>query len=154
MNLRETKEAEEVDYEVNHLEVSTERLDGEVIAIHFGSGKYFAFRQSAADLLFLLQNKIARSQWFEGLRGHFSSFPEEENFQREVKAFLDKLLSEGLIVETSSTDNRFPTLPMDWKREHWSTPNFSVNDELVDLLVIDPIHDTSGGGWPEAEPSN
>jgi hypothetical protein len=39
-------------------------------------------------------------------------------------------------------------LPTDYVRKGWEPPSLLVFDDLADLLLIDPIHDTSTSGWP------
>ena len=41
-------------------------------------------------------------------------------------------------------------LPEDYLRGDWVSPLLVSNDELSDLLKIDPIHDVSESGWPES----
>ena len=39
-------------------------------------------------------------------------------------------------------------LPNDYTRDNWESPELRIFDDLTDILLIDPVHDTSLEGWP------
>lgn len=131
--------------------LSLERLDGEVIAIDFSTGKYASFVGPSADLIWLIQAGVPRERWFESLSELFPTMVDEGAFDGEVTVFLEELGSHGLIANGESSVEAFDSLPSDYQRTAWSTPVFAVEDDLADLLVIDPIHDVSGDGWPSKQ---
>jgi len=128
--------------------VSMERLDGETIVINFDTGEYFSFRGSSADVLWLVDSHVAPEAWGAVLGGSFPGLEWGETAQSEVDAFLEELLTAGLIEHTTAQGTTEVTLPDDYVRSEWTAPSVHANSDLVDLLVIDPIHDTSEDGWP------
>ena len=69
--------------------------------------------------------------------------------QNEIVKFLEKCLKEG-IAEISNFDlNGVANLPNDYDHELWTQPTLLVFADLQDLLMVDPIHDSSLEGWPQ-----
>lgn len=131
--------------------VSMERLDGEVIAIDFSTGKYFSFMGTAADLIWLLEQEIPRSEWITIASDSFTSIPDPETFEENVQHLLGQLDQLELIEPAESLSGNGTALPDDYPRADWVRPEILANDDLVDLIVIDPIHDVSDDGWPAAK---
>jgi hypothetical protein len=128
---------------LNSENISQERLDGEVIIISFDSGKYFSAKNSGADVLWLIEKGISRSAWELNLSAEFRNFSSVG-----IDAFLDSLVHEKLIVEGEGLIENRATLPNDYSRGDWEPPVLVAFNDLEDLLLIDPIHDTSTEGWP------
>ena len=131
--------------------LSTERLDGEVIAIDFVTGRYFSFEGPGADVIHLLSNSVPRAQWREIFVESYEMVPDKNKWEREIDSFLQELNKNSLIAPVSSLTTSSTGLPNDVVREVWTSPTFMVNDELVDLLVIDPIHESGDRGWPQGQ---
>jgi len=131
--------------EINSSGISCERLDGEMVIISFETGKYFNANSTAADILFLIENRINQSLWKDILLSHFNDFNIEES---NIHKFLTKLILEKIVQETGESVFENVSLPEDYQREEWKAPTLLVFEDLADLLLIDPIHDTSLDGWP------
>jgi hypothetical protein len=130
---------------LNSTAISCERLDGEMVIISFETGKYFNANGPAADVLFMIENNVDQSLWQEILSNHFKDFQIETS---KIDEFLSKLVLERIVVETSTSNFEALNLPKDYQRLEWGSPTLLVFDDLADLLLIDPIHDTSLDGWP------
>jgi hypothetical protein len=129
---------------------SLERLDGETIVIDFDSGNFYSFRESAADVVWLVAQARPRAEWIVALAPHFSDFPSETEALAQIDEFVESLRSVGLVEECPPGTGEMSELPDDYPRDKWGVPVVNVNDSLSDLLAIDPIHDVSDQGWPEA----
>jgi hypothetical protein len=132
-----------------------ERLDGETIVIDFESGRFYSFRESAADLLWLISLEIEFALFESVLQRYFRVHESTDLFQ-DIGSFIDTLLGLNLI-EKSAVDSEIDStgisdveLPEDYLRRDWVSPLLVSNDELSDLLKIDPIHDVTESGWPES----
>lgn len=139
----------ESDFVLNKPFVVAERLDGEVIAISNQSGKYFSLGNTSADIWFLLQNAIPRKTWLQILASNYENVP--ESAEQEIQSFLSQILEEGLIKPEELSSKDEIDLPKDSARGQWIKPTLIVFDDLQDLLLVDPIHDTSEAGWPFKE---
>ena len=131
--------------ELNSSGISCERLDGEMVIISFETGKYFNSNGAAADILYLIENSVDRSLWGQILGTEFSDFEESSS---GIAEFLGLLLEEKIVLESSEVVVTTIDLPTDYQRGAWQKPALLVFDDLADLLLIDPIHDTSLEGWP------
>jgi hypothetical protein len=132
-----------------------ERLDGETIVIDFESGRFYSFRESAADLLWLISLGID-FELFESVLQRYFRVHESTDLFQDIGSFIDTLLGLNLI-EKSAVDSEIDStgisdveLPEDYLRRDWVSPLLVSNDELSDLLKIDPIHDVTESGWPES----
>ena len=135
----------EIEVEINSSAISFERLDGEVVIISFETGKYFNSNGSAADLLYLIEQGVPQNNWEAILANSFSGF---EMDSHEMQLFLKQLVDEKIVLAGASPSTLTTELPADYARTTWVPPHLRVFDDLADLLLIDPIHDTSVEGWP------
>ena len=127
--------------------LAMERLDGEVIIVDFDSGHYYSFQGTAADVLWLVDHGISTDMWPELLRVGYPSL-DWSSAESGVIRFLDRLIELRLVIPLDAGSMTHLELPDDADRVTWVDPEMMVNDELADLLVIDPIHDVSDDGWP------
>jgi hypothetical protein len=134
-----------LNFKINSGGVSFERLDGEVVVISFETGKYFNSNNSAADIFYLIENGVPQNSWSKILSLNFTVFDEQNS---GISNFLDVALEEKLILVTDQVEIKQIELPTDYVRKGWEPPSLLVFDDLADLLLIDPIHDTSTIGWP------
>jgi len=130
--------------------ISMERLDGETIAINFDSGEYFSFQGSSADLLWIIQSGAAHEHWTGVLEAAFPNLKIDQEIQAAIDSFLDELAIAGLIIASDTSGGAALALPDDYIRLAWTNPTVHANDDLADLLIIDPIHDSSEDGWPQS----
>ena len=140
-----------MDYRLLTENLSMERLDGEVIAIDFTTGRYYSFEGPAADVIHLLENSVPRAQWRQALVDQYEMVPEADDLGEELNNFLEKLVENELVSPVISLQECAVVFPNDGTGGVWSSPTFMVNDELVDLLVIDPIHESGDRGWPQEQ---
>jgi len=136
------------EYRLKTASLSMERLDGEAIAIDFATGKYFSFQGPAADLIWLLQSEVPRSAWNSIIIDAFGDSANSVEILTEIERFLGELDALGLIEPVEWLTGIAEPLPRDYERGEWEAPKIWVEDELAELLVIDPIHDTGDDGWP------
>jgi hypothetical protein len=125
-----------------------ERLDGETILINFDSGEYFSFEGPAADILWLIDTGVAEAVWGGIFAEYFPGFSHSAQVDLDVRAFLSELVAAGIISESEGVEIPTGSLPDDYVRSAWTAPRVTANDDLADLLLIDPIHDASDDGWP------
>lgn len=121
-----------------------ERLDGEFVIISFLSGKYYSVNTSGSDILSLALQGVPIDMWNEILSDAYGA-----KSISGVEEFIAICESEEILKRTSSSDDHFVTeLPDDNKRNEWNTPTIKIFEDLSDLLLVDPIHDSSVDGWP------
>jgi hypothetical protein len=134
-----------LNFKINSGGISFERLDGEVVIISFETGKYFNSNNSAADIFYLIKKGVPQNSWSKILSTSFTGFDEQNS---GISDFLDMALEEKLLLVADEVEIKQIDLPSDYVRKEWIKPALLVFDDLADLLLIDPIHDTSTSGWP------
>ena len=140
-----------INYLLNSSEISLERLNGEVVIISFNSGNYYSCVGSAADILSLVSKEVDRALWKEIICNKYkiNDFP-----VAEIDLFIDECLKENIVVLSNSKLEGTSDLPDDFNRNKWNTPILKIYKDFQDLLLVDPIHDSSLTGWPELKNDN
>ena len=136
------------EFTINTSSVVFERLNGEVIIISNQNGKYYSLGYTASDIWYLIQTSVSSSLWLKNLADYYQEIP--DSAEDEVKKFVDDLLSENLIKSSEAAFGELQLLLEDNPRGKWSCPELLIFDDLQDLLLVDPIHDTGEEGWPFA----
>jgi hypothetical protein len=126
---------------------SWERIDGEIIVISYNTGKYYSVNKQGSDLLYLIEMKVKRELWYEILKLNFQNFAENSETTQKIDEFVEKCLNEKLLT-SGETNIEKVELPNDYTRDNWESPELRIFDDLTDILLIDPVHDTSLEGWP------
>ncbi len=136
--------------------ITLERLDGETIAIDFESGLFFGFRESAADIIWLISEGVEVEHFFNVIQRHFRATDDAGSIIAQINTFVEDLTNLGILEtgispkESTQLDIQSISLPSDYERDIWRSPNIDSNESLKDLLIIDPIHDVTKGGWPDS----
>ena len=140
-----------LNYLLNSSEISLERLNGEVVIISFNSGNYYSCVGSAADILSLVSKEVDKTLWKEII---CSKYKIDDLPVVEVDLFIDECLKENIIFSVNSKLDGMSNLPDDFTRSSWNTPILKIYRDFQDLLLVDPIHDSSLTGWPELKDDN
>jgi Coenzyme PQQ synthesis protein D (PqqD) len=128
-------------YSYDESAIACEDVDGEVIAIDFGSGAYYSMRDTAAAIWRLL---LAGSTAEAVRQAAMSSADDATQADAEVVVFLDELVSLGLLTETEETSDSGAFL------DSYAPPVIEKFEDMSELIKMDPIHDVSPGGWPHS----
>jgi len=140
-----------INYVLNSSEISLERLNGEVVIISFNSGNYYSCVGSAADILSLISKEVDKLSWKEII---CSKYKINDLPFTEIDLFIDECLREKIVVLVNSKLEGMYDLPNDFTRNGWNTPTLKIYKDFQDLLLVDPIHDSSLTGWPELKNDN
>lgn len=144
-------------FRVNTPDVMHETIDGEVIAINLGSGNYYSFRGSGAQIWTLVDDLGALSveEIVEALALRFAS-PRSE-IESAVTRFVGDLAEEGLVAGAEAEDgarpepaeqtNGVPKVPFE-------LPRVEKYTDMQDLVLLDPVHQVDDTGWPRARPAS
>ena len=136
-------------WEIRRGAISMERLDGETIVINFDTGAYFSFRGASADVLWLIDHRVPQDSWVTLLEQSFQDVEIDADVVAQISSFITELTAAGVIIEVDGNEGPVVALPDDYTRVEWTPPQVQAQDDLADLLLIDPIHDTSEDGWPQ-----
>jgi len=131
---------------IKHQEVVLERLGNEIVIISFDSGRYYSAKGLATDILLLIENKVPAAKWEMKLNNYYSS---EVLDKKKIRKFLETLIENNLCIRIEELKESNYELPIDLQREQFDEPIIKIYDDLQDIIMVDPIHDTSLEGWPE-----
>ncbi|CAN5682748.1 hypothetical protein BH18ACT13_BH18ACT13_10070 [soil metagenome] len=129
-----------------------EAIDGEVIVIDVATGAYYSLRGSAAVIWGLVERSpgVAPGQLAEALAVRYQA--NGQDVEAELTRFLSQLDEEGLIsaVEASGAPaaDTASAEPSDEPVGVFAPPVLEKHTDMQDLVLIDPVHDVSGAGWP------
>lgn len=136
---------------LNHSSVSADFVEGEVIAIHLGTGVYYSLRGPAAEIWRGLEQPADPASLARRLVAGFVVTADVA--ERDAAAFVERLRAEELVIASepapSATGN--PPAP-GAARLPYAPPVLERFADLQDLLLLDPIHDVSAQGWPNRPP--
>jgi hypothetical protein len=124
------------------------QFDDEIILANFDTGIYYSLVETGADIWLGLKSGAS----IEEISAAFvkSEVSEYTVTTEEITNFIDKLLTEKIIAPRDGNPNREP-----WSIRFGipaSPPKLDRFDDLRDLLLLDPVHDVSDGGWPLKAP--
>ncbi len=137
---------------INTPDVSSELVEGEVIAVHLKSGYYYSLHGSAGYIWKKIESGVKLEKIKKDLAKIFSL--NEESTSKDVDAFLKELTSESLITEkkekyTEKEKNELSKIEIEALiKDGYEKPHLVRYDDMKDLLLLDPIHDVSEEGWP------
>jgi hypothetical protein len=130
--------------EISGPDVVFEEFDGEIVVLNLLTGRYFGFNPSAGVV-------------WEALMAGISP----ENIQArtpdavDITSFVAGLIDNGLVVP-SLTGASVLAEPMAAQLASLAgAPELEAYDDLADLIIADPIHDTDPEqGWPVPAPQS
>jgi hypothetical protein len=127
------------EYRIRVPQVVHESVDGEVVAIDFTTGSYFSLRGPAEAAWSALSGDEARGT--EAVAGAVAERFADDADPDVVGAFLDQLVDEGLLDRTGDpATNGHGTGGL----------TFEKFTDMEELILLDPVHDVSEAGWPNA----
>lgn len=129
---------------INRESVSFDFLEGEVVAIHLGTGVYYSLRGAAATIWQILAAPAEAADLAAALASGYDVPPEIA--REDAQHFLQRLRDEQLLVEGIRVGS--PALAQVGAKQAYSPPTFERYADLQDLLLLDPIHDVGAQGWP------
>lgn len=129
--------------------LATEKIDGEIIIVSSVTGQYFALSSSASDVWELILNRVGRDAWIDILNFAYPLTPPE--LENQLDNILNIFLEQNLISPLDGNGTNTFSLDNSVNRKEWIAPVIDIFNDLTDLLLADPIHDTTESGWPFRE---
>jgi hypothetical protein len=126
---------------IHQPKVSHQCIDGEVVVINLENGSYYSLLDLAARLWELIAAGWSRAELLE-LVG--ATYP-DEHARELTAAFIDELVSEGLVSEAADAEKLPTTIALP---PAFAAPQLETFTDLQELLMLDPIHEVDAAGWP------
>ena len=123
-------------------DIACEEFDGEIVVLNLASGHYFDLNHSASFLM----NGLLAGHAIEDL-GAIDGAPFSPE---DVAGLVADLVAHELVVADTDTE----AAPVDAAtivaaQALADKPHLEMHDDLADLIIADPIHDTNEAvGWP------
>ncbi len=114
----------------------------EVIVANCENGVYYSMVGSAGDIWKGLEAGHSTATIAKQLSSAGGS---SEGVAAAVAGFIDRLLTEELIVASDRASSPSPWVP---SGQSFVPPLIDRHDDLRDLLMLDPVHEVTEEGWP------
>lgn len=123
--------------------IISKEFDDEVVLANYDSGLYYSLADTGAKIWLALRAGASDQGIITAFAG---KFPAAADVEASVRAFIEHLVREGLIVPADSGDEK-AGLSLDLLHE-FQAPVLDRFDDLKELLLLDPVHDVDETGWP------
>jgi hypothetical protein len=130
-------------YQVSTGKIAHEKIDGEIIVIHYDTGDYYSMTGTAAALWEMMMTP----QDLDRIRARFTSW--DSRAEASVTRFLDVLVGEGLIHATNGAGGAVAS--NGGERLVFEDPVIEKYSDMKTILLADPIHDVEEAGWPRVK---
>jgi hypothetical protein len=133
-------------YKLAGVNIVFEVFDGEIVAVHLDSGKYYSLKDSASYVWNAMMANQSNQAIAQRLSSHY--LLDEKLTLSQIDDFIHQLVQEGLLVANDETPESASLL------EHpqglYIAPTFEVFNDMQEILLLDPVHDVDDSGWPVA----
>lgn len=136
-------------FDIHRPQVVSDFVDGEVVAVNLESGTYFAlYGTSALVWEFLIHGATPR----EIVDTLVPDPADRLNAHGQLEAFASQLLHHDLLcLRESGHGPETLAFPPVLPGRPWERLQLHAHSDLQDILLLDPVHDTSDAGWPQAQ---
>lgn len=135
-------------FTINSPQVVSDFVDGEVVAVNLESGTYFALYGVSALVWEALTQGVSQQEIHDRL--------DVDDHRRadaaaDLDAFVGLLLHHDLLRSRSDQSDTDGAAALEAVLSvAWEPLQLHVHSDLQDILLLDPVHDTTESGWPEA----
>ena len=134
-------------FRANEPDVAFEAFDEEIVAVNLNTGNYYSLSGSGPQI------------WIDAIGGRsldemvglwdIAGPAELADVRAQIAAFLDRLVAEKLLVDAAGS--LAVAAAEAAPRPPFAAPVIENYSDMQDLLMLDPIHDVDGTGWPVAK---
>lgn len=132
-------------FAVDEREVIHENLDGEAVLVHLGTGRYHSLRGTASEIWDLVLAGHSETAIVEAMMARFDGDPKV--ITDETRRLLRELVEQGLASAAPPAATSAPQPSA--SRRTFAAPQLESFEDMQDLLLLDPIHETGDEGWPK-----
>lgn len=135
-----------------------ETIQDETVLVDLSQGIYFSVAGAGSEIWVDLMAGRTLEQILERLSREYDAPPEQ--IETEVRAFLDSLAAEGLVLSEPSPEDAKPprirltaTSPDGAAKQPWQAPQLQKYVDMQELLLLDAIHESDDLGLsPSPDP--
>ena len=137
-------------YIANKPLIAAESFDDEIVIVHLENGNYYSLAGSGTLIWSLLELGTTVDSLVSWMTAATNA--DRETIARAVKSIVEELAAADLIKQAMSVAAdpplELPTAPL-----KFVAPILSAYTDMQDMLALDPVHDVSESGWPNADQS-
>ena len=133
--------------QINRPAIIDETIDNEVVVVDLYRGSYFSIRGAGVDIWQLLTEPTTPEGVVTRIATRFGR--PEADISAAVQRFVSELDGHGLLKpsDEAGAGALTPDPPGD-DVPIFETPSLEKFTDMEDLLLLDPVHDVDGRGWP------
>ena len=143
-------------FECNAPGVIFERFEDETVVINLDSGNYYTLDAMAAAVWERLNESVPLGALVGELQRDYTGDPAE--IERAIREFVGLLLSEQLVrpvvAPPADQGNRADAgngaASAVKSKGEFHAPQLGKYNDMAEMLLLDPVHDVDGAGWPSA----
>ncbi len=136
-------------FQLNSPRVISETIQGETIIIHLGTGVYYSLRGSGAEIWDMLAAGADEQQVLAQLEARYDAAPAE--LSAAVSGLVEQLRAEDLISPLADADAPVEAAfasSESGERKAFQPPAIEKYADMQDIILLDPVHEVDGEGWP------
>ena len=137
--------------QVNRPSIIDETIDGEVVAVDLQQGSYYSIRGAGVQIWRSLAEPSTPEGVVTLVAEHFGR--PEDQVTEAVRSFIADLNGHGLLKPAEDgSDYPDPSDPAPDASTEYEPPLLEKFTDMEDLLLLDPVHEVDGRGWPHPAP--
>jgi len=135
--------------------IAADILDDEVVIVNLTTGHYFSTDGAGCEVWQLLAAGLPISEVIEAMTKRYGDA--SGDIASYVQSIAGTIVETGLMIPDEDAQDRPPQSaseilePVPVDRTFRASP-FLGFDDMESLLLLDPVHDADGKGWPHAAP--
>ena len=123
-----------------------ESLDGEALIMDMVTGTYYTCLGPATVAWDALKRGVEPGEVAAMIATMYGV--DLAGVERDVDAFVAELVREEMLVTRAATPAREPVEPPPPPAAPYEPMRIERYTDLADLILLDPVQDVSGAGWP------
>jgi hypothetical protein len=141
-------------FECNAPDVVFENFGDEAVILNLQSGNYYSLDGVGMLYWHYLVQGVPHRQIAAKIGGGYTGAADQAAITKDLDEFLAQLQAEGLIRSSSGSPTSVEVTVATMKPSaEYTPPVLSRFDDVADMLLLDPVHDVSEGGWPHPAPA-
>jgi hypothetical protein len=139
-------------YRVNSPNVISETIQGETIIIHLTTGAYYSLRGTGPEVWNAIAASASVNEIADELAAH--NDVSAADAAPAVERIIADLTAEDLISVDGNATARVgaATANGNGAVKQFEAPELAKYTDMQDLVLLDPVHEVTDTGWPEAKP--
>jgi hypothetical protein len=137
--------------QVNRPAIIDETIDNEVVVVDMHRGSYYSIRGAGVDIWQVLTEPTTVDDVVTRIATHFGR--SEADVAATVQSFVSELDGHGLLRPADHDATCAPAIdrPLG-EAPIFEPPLLEKFTDMEDLLLLDPVHEVDGRGWPHPAP--